>query len=96
MWNFEKQGINFKKAIDPRTPNINSKTEIQQKSKEHRYREKKDTNEPSKQKIQKNVVAAKYSMLNGISEKRLSNSHLVTVRNFPCGTSNTIVEKRDQ
>ena len=35
-------------------------------------------------------------MLNCISEKGLSKSHKVTVKKFPGGTSNTIVENLDQ
>ena len=35
-------------------------------------------------------------MLNCISEKGLSKSHKVTVKKFPGGTSNTIVENLDK
>ena len=42
------------------------------------------------------VVVTGDSMLNCISEKGPSKSHKVTVKKFPGGTSNTIVENLDK
>ena len=74
--------------------NTNSKTEIQKVS--NTGTGNKNANKPSKQRNKKKVVVTRDSMLNCISEKRLSRSHKVIVENIPGGTSNTIVENLDQ
>ena len=41
------------------------------------------------------VVVAGDSLLNGISKKRLSRNHQVTVKNFPGGTSEKVLQEME-
>ena len=66
---------------------------MQQISKQHGFWEMKM--QTSHQNKESKVVITRYPLLNGISEKGLSKSHIITVGNFPCGMSSTIVENHE-
>ena len=79
----------------PEPSNTNSITEMQQSSEQHRFWEMKIQTSHQEKEFKK-VVVTRYSMLNFLSEKWLIKSHIITIGNFPCGTSDTTVENLDQ